>query len=139
VVETGELTEKHRSFASHCQLYHIKLYRVHLALCKRDHNLFSCLTHYIYFGLIVRLLISWMKINEKKNTVGINQNKSYFYDVSIKMWPFNTGDCLIEVTTWSSLIVFVPNIQVNSKISRLYDDTSWFLCLKGDLLIQVCL
>ena len=25
--------------------------------------------------------------------------------------------------TWSSLIVFVPNIQVNSKISRLYDDT----------------
>ena len=30
---------------------------------------------------------------------------------------------LIEVITWSSLIVFVPNIQVNSKISRLYDDT----------------
>ena len=24
-----------------------------------------------------------------------------------KMWPFNTGDCLIEVNTWAGLTVFV--------------------------------
>ena len=27
------------------------------------------------------------------------------------MWPFNTGDCLIEVTAWAGLTVFtcLPN------------------------------
>ena len=30
-----------------------------------------------------------------------------FYDRAIKWWPFNTGDCLIEVTTRAGLTVFV--------------------------------
>ena len=29
-----------------------------------------------------------------------------FYDRTRKMWPFNTGDCLIEVTTWAGLTVY---------------------------------
>ena len=33
--------------------------------------------------------------------------KSYdiFYDSIRKRWPFNTGDCLIEVTAWAGLTV----------------------------------
>jgi len=30
-----------------------------------------------------------------------------FYVRTRKMWPFNTGDCLIEVTTWTGLSVQV--------------------------------
>jgi len=29
-----------------------------------------------------------------------------FYDRSRKRWPFNTGDCLIEVTTWEGFSVY---------------------------------
>ena len=29
-----------------------------------------------------------------------------FYDRTRKGWPFNTGDCLTEVTTWEGLTVF---------------------------------
>ena len=28
-----------------------------------------------------------------------------FYDSTRKMWPFNTGDYLIEVTPWAGLIL----------------------------------
>jgi len=30
-----------------------------------------------------------------------------FYDRTRKRWPLNTGDCLIEVTTWLGLTVHV--------------------------------
>jgi len=26
-----------------------------------------------------------------------------------KMWPFNSGDCLIEVTTWAGFTVYYKN------------------------------
>jgi hypothetical protein len=34
-----------------------------------------------------------------------------------KSWPFNTGDCLIEVTAWAGLtvILLVEEIRVTSK------------------------
>ena len=32
-----------------------------------------------------------------------------FYDRTINMWLFNTGDCLIEVTVWAGLTVSVLN------------------------------
>jgi hypothetical protein len=28
-----------------------------------------------------------------------------FYECTRKMWPFNTGDCIIEVTSWVGLTV----------------------------------
>jgi hypothetical protein len=31
----------------------------------------------------------------------------YFNDRTRKGWPFNTSDCLIEVTTWTGLAVHV--------------------------------
>ena len=30
------------------------------------------------------------------------------------MWPFNTGDCLIEVTTWAGLTVYVNKQTITS-------------------------
>jgi hypothetical protein len=27
------------------------------------------------------------------------------------MWPFNTGDCLIEVTAWEGLAVYVTFVK----------------------------
>jgi len=29
-----------------------------------------------------------------------------------KGWPFNTGNCLIEVTAWAGLTVFVKSVYV---------------------------
>jgi len=36
-----------------------------------------------------------------------------FYDRTRKEWPFNTGDCLIEVTSWVGLTVY--QIQIDEK------------------------
>jgi len=54
----------------------------------------------------------------------------FFYDRTIKMWPFNTGDCLIEVTAWAGFTVvhkarqnrghdvsFEPNSNIQNHIS----------------------
>ena len=30
------------------------------------------------------------------------------------MWPYNTGDCLIEVTTWEGLIVLYNYIRYHN-------------------------
>ena len=30
----------------------------------------------------------------------------FLYDWTRKKWPFNTGDCLIEVTAWAGLTVY---------------------------------
>jgi len=37
-----------------------------------------------------------------------------FYDRKRKCCPFNTGDCLIEVTTWAGLTVFLHEHQNKS-------------------------
>jgi hypothetical protein len=29
------------------------------------------------------------------------------FSMTRKGWPFNTGDCLIEVTTWAGLTVYI--------------------------------
>jgi hypothetical protein len=34
-----------------------------------------------------------------------NSNET-FYDWARKGWPFNTGDCLIEMTAWAGLTVY---------------------------------
>ena len=31
----------------------------------------------------------------------------FFYDRTRKRWPFNTVDCLIEVTAWAGLTVYL--------------------------------
>jgi len=42
-----------------------------------------------------------------------------FHDMTRKMWPFNTGDCLIEVTAWAGFTVLLctskknQNVQIN--------------------------
>jgi hypothetical protein len=47
-----------------------------------------------------------------------------FYDSTRKRWPFNTGDCLIEVPTWAGLtvvyIVFFVSVKQDSvKITQI--------------------
>jgi len=34
-----------------------------------------------------------------------------YSDRTRKRWPFNTGDCLIEVTTWAGLTVLLLYLQ----------------------------
>ena len=45
-----------------------------------------------------------------------------FYDRIRKEWTFNTGDCLIEVTTWAGLTVIFnmesDNLNTSSLIRR---------------------
>jgi hypothetical protein len=43
-----------------------------------------------------------------------------FYDRTRKGWPFNTGDCLIEVTTWTGLIVYSSSVRCqNYRLNQL--------------------
>jgi hypothetical protein len=46
-----------------------------------------------------------------RQVTSLKRSNSYmyeiFYDRARKMWPFNTGDCLIEVTMWTVLTVLV--------------------------------
>jgi hypothetical protein len=35
----------------------------------------------------------------------VYESYQIFYDMTRKRWPFNTGGCLIEVTTWAGLTV----------------------------------
>ena len=35
----------------------------------------------------------------------VQNSYATFYDRTRKRWPFNTGDCLIEVTAWAGLTV----------------------------------
>ena len=42
-----------------------------------------------------------------------------------KMWPFNTGDCLIEVTAWAGLIVLNYSQKVTGNLS-LHNKTLFF-------------
>ena len=67
---------------------------------------------YIYtFKLVFRshpwdqeIVTSSKKINSYK----------IFYDRTRKRWPFNTGDCLIEVTSWAGLtcINFITDVDI---------------------------
>ena len=41
-----------------------------------------------------------------------------FYDRTRKKWPFNTGDCLIEVTTWTGLTVYCMLVEWVAKWLR---------------------
>ena len=36
------------------------------------------------------------------------------------MWPFKTGDCLIEVTAWEDLTVFVSELSLISVVCTFY-------------------
>jgi hypothetical protein len=42
-----------------------------------------------------------------------------------QMWPFNTGDCLIEVTAWAGLIVLNYSQKVTVNLS-LHNITLFF-------------
>ena len=49
-----------------------------------------------------------------------------FYDRTRKMWPFNTGDCLIEVTTWAGLTVTVFTCMYNKTLLWQSQNEQWF-------------
>ena len=40
-----------------------------------------------------------------------------YYDKTRKKWPLNTGDCLIQVTSWAGLIVLVYNWSLYALIA----------------------
>ena len=40
-----------------------------------------------------------------------------FYDGTRKGWPFNTGDCLIELSAWAALTVYWSNFDFKKKYS----------------------
>jgi hypothetical protein len=47
-----------------------------------------------------------------------NSNKIFYDRIRIR-WPFNTGDCLIEVTAWAGMTVYVSlTRQSNSSFSE---------------------
>jgi hypothetical protein len=43
-----------------------------------------------------------------RGELGVVANGTYeiIYDMTREKWSFNTGDCLIEVTTWTDLTVY---------------------------------
>ena len=43
-----------------------------------------------------------------------------FYDWIRKRWPFNTGDCLIEVTTQAGFIVYEVKFNMRENIFTLF-------------------
>jgi hypothetical protein len=45
---------------------------------------------------LIRQVTSWKRFNSYE----------IFYEKTRKRWPFNTGDCLIEVTSWAGLTVY---------------------------------
>ena len=46
-----------------------------------------------------------------------------FYDRTIKRWPFNIGDCWIEVAAWANLTIYLYRF-----ICMLWLSWSWSLC-----------
>ena len=40
-----------------------------------------------------------------------SNHKKIVYDRTRKWWPFNTGDCLLEVTTWAGLTVYLRSVN----------------------------
>ena len=47
-----------------------------------------------------------------------NSNKIFYDRIRIR-WPFNTGDCLIEVTAWAGMTAYVSlTRQSNSSFSE---------------------
>jgi hypothetical protein len=67
------------------------------------------------FGLVCQNVFGTdlFQCTVKPFEVTFGTQKKWFYSYEIlnnrtrKMCPFNTGDCLIEVTTWESLTVFL--------------------------------
>jgi hypothetical protein len=42
-----------------------------------------------------------------------------FYDRARNMWSFNTGDCLVEVTAWVGLIIYIHVLKQTLKWGNL--------------------
>jgi hypothetical protein len=59
--------------------------------------------------------------------------KFNWYEISYgrtrKMWPFNTGDCLIEVNAWAGLTVFIYRLR--SIVVIIYYDIIKLNCHKN--------
>jgi hypothetical protein len=56
---------------------------------------------------LIRQVTSWKRLNSYE----------IYYDKTRKKWPLNTGDCLIEVTSWAGLIVLVYNWSLYALIA----------------------
>jgi hypothetical protein len=57
---------------------------------------------------IKRSPLGQRKIDLIRQVTSLKRFNAYdiFYHRTRKRWPFNTGDCLIEVTAWAGLTVF---------------------------------
>ena len=51
--------------------------------------------------------IKWSPVGQRQSGFICQVTYEIFHDKTRKRWPFNTGDCLIEVTSWAGLTVVV--------------------------------
>ena len=71
-----------------------------------DHHLYWVCHQYIYSQTCIkRSPLGQRKSGLIRQVTSLKRFNSYeiFYDRTRKMGPFNTGDCLIEVTAWAGL------------------------------------
>jgi hypothetical protein len=100
----------------HRQILTLTFHAIDLYCYGIEHRLrrrckFVCLKVFRVWSIIFNLvcsnvLIIWYYFIKVISILTMSDNNKQFYDRTIKMWPFDTGDCLIEVvTTWAGLTV----------------------------------
>ena len=74
---------------------------------KKEYTLYQRTKHYSLTS-IKRSPLGLRKRGHIRQVSSSKRFNSYeiFYDRTRKRWPFNTGDCLIEVTAWAGLTVY---------------------------------
>jgi hypothetical protein len=60
---------------------------------------------------------------------GLTRPYEFFYDRTRNMWPFNTGDCFIEVTTLAGLTVYTCCVIYNNR-SQSFRNRIKFACMQ---------